>query len=486
MRDCPAQPLNFSVPLGPFTEHSDVGVVGLPGSASFDVETQSFTVEGSGATMWFGHDAFHFVHTRAKGDFILQALTEFVGDGVDPHRKVGLLIRKSLAPDSPHVNACRHGDGLMSLQFRRTAGGPTEEVRLPVTGCDMLQLERRGSTFRMSAARFGDTFTEREIAEIDLGDEVYVGLYVCAHNNTVSGKALLRNVRLIRPAPTGFQPYRDYIGSWLEVLDPATGQRRVLYAVDDSMQAPNWTTDGRALIVNRNGLLHRFDLATGSIAHLPTGAQVENNNDHALSFDGKWIGISSGQPSRVYVVPITGGEPRLLTPEAPSYLHGWSPDGSALVFTGGRNGNYDIYRISVDGGTEERLTTAPGLDDGSEYAPDGSVIFFNSERSGTMQLWRMKPDGSEQRQLTHDTFQNWFPHPSPDGKTLLFLSYRPEVPSGDHPFYKHVYLRAMPAAGGEPRVVAYLYGGQGSINVNSWSPDSKLVAFVSNTIQSPR
>jgi Tol biopolymer transport system component len=180
-------------------------------------------------------------------------------------------------------------------------------------------------------------------------------------------------------------------------------------------------------------------------------------------------------------VPVEGGVPRQITPVGPSYLHGWSPDGKWLTYTGQRNNEFDIYVIPANGGKEIRLTTAPGLDDGSEYSPDGKYIYFNSVRSGSMQLWRMKSDGTEQKQLTSDEYNNWFPHVSPDGQRIVFLSFMKDVKPEDHPFYKHVYLRMMPASGGEPKVVAYLYGGQGSINTPSWSPDGKRFAFVSNS-----
>jgi Tol biopolymer transport system component len=198
------------------------------------------------------------------------------------------------------------------------------------------------------------------------------------------------------------------------------------------------------------------------------------------------LAISSGDGEKGasigYIVPRTGGNPIRINKEGPSYMHGWSPDGKYLVFTGQRNGEFDIYRVPAAGGAEVRLTTAPGLDDGPEYTPDGQYIYFNSVRSGLMQLWRMKADGSEQTQITDDGFNNWFPHISPDGKWIVFLSFlKEEVEPSDHPFYKHVYLRLMPAAGGPAKVIAYLYGGQGTINTPSWSPDSKRIAFISNT-----
>ena len=178
-----------------------------------------------------------------------------------------------------------------------------------------------------------------------------------------------------------------------------------------------------------------------------------------------------------------GGTPKLITPLTPSYLHGWSPDGKWLVYTGGRKDEFDIYKRASDGsGDEIRLTDAKGLDDGPEYSPDGRFIYFNSTRSGTMQIWRMRPDGAEPEQLTRDEYNNWFPHVSPDGNWIAFLSFSKDVAPSDHPYYKRVYLRLMPTRGESgAKVIAYIYGGQGTINVPSWSPDSKMLAFVSNT-----
>jgi Tol biopolymer transport system component len=252
-------------------------------------------------------------------------------------------------------------------------------------------------------------------------------------------------------------------------------------------EAPNWTRDGKALIFNRDGRLYRFDLAAGTPTLIDTGEVVRNNNDHVLSFDGSRLAISSHAEadwhSRVYTVAVQGGQPKLITPKGPSYLHGWSSDDRFLVYTGERNGQYDIYRIPVEGGEEEQLTNTPGLEDGPEYTPDGRYIYFNSMRKGGMQIWRMKPDGSRPEQLTDDEYNNWFPHISPDGKWVVFISYLVgEVEPSDHPAAKRVYLRRMPLDGDTPKVLAYLYGGQGTMNVPSWSPDGSQLAFVSNTV----
>ena len=472
--------------IGDFEGHGDVGPVHHGGSASYDGARQQYTIAGSGENMWGDHDAFHFVWKRLTGNFILSARGALVGEGGEPHRKLGWIIRSSLDPKSPHVSAVVHGDGLVALQFRRSPGAETEEVRSPVTGADVVQLERKGNTYTMSVARFGDTLTASQVTDVALGDQVYVGLFVCAHTDSLVERATFRDVRITVPAKDDFTPYLDYIGSNIETLDVETGDRRVVYKSADPLQAPNWSKDGKSLIYNSNGRLYRLDLGKRDPVEINTAFATSNNNDHVLSFDGRTLAISHHSAedqgkSIVYTVPVTGGTPKKVTAEGPSYLHGWSPDGKFLVYTGERGNELDIYRIGIGGGEETRLTSSRGLDDGPEYSPDGQFIFFNSVRSGTMQLWRMRADGSEQTQLTDDSYNNWFPHISPDGTSIVFLSFTKDVSPGDHPFYKQVYLRRMPVGGGPARVIAYVYGGQGTINVPSWSPDGKRVAFVSNT-----
>jgi TolB protein len=472
--------------IGIFDNQSDVGPVKHKGSATFEKESQQYHLEGSGTNIWGTHDEFHFVWKKMKGDFILRTNAEFIGKGVEDHRKIGLMVRSSLDTNSKHINAVVHGDGLTSLQFRRTVSGITEEKKSTLTHADVIQLERKGNTYTMSVARKGETFVTEKLDDLDLGDDVYVGIFICSHNPDVTEKAIFNNVRIVVPAGKDLVAYRNYLGSSIEILDLATQNSKIIYQIKNSLQAPNWTKDGKSLIYNRDGSLYNFDLATLTPKVINTGVANKNNNDHVISFDGKMLAVSSGNGEKGasvgFTVPIGGGEAKQITPTGPSYMHGWSPDKKYIVFCGNRNGEYDVYRIPAGGGPEVRLTDAKGLDDGPEYSPDGKYIYFNSVRSGLMQVWRMKPDGSEQTQLTNDDYNNWFPHVSPDGKWIVYITFlKDEVAPGDHPFYKHVYLRVMPTSGGPSKVVAYLYGGQGTINTPSWAPDSKHLAFVSNS-----
>lgn len=280
------------------------------------------------------------------------------------------------------------------------------------------------------------------------------------------------------------RPYWEQVYSVLETVDVATGERTVRKRFDSLIEAPNWLPDGNTLLYNAGGSLWLFDLASGESRKVDTGSAARCNNDHVLSPDGRQVGLSSAGPegrSLVYVVPLSGGEPRLVTPVGPSYLHGWSPDGTTLAYCAERGGEFDIYTMPVEGGEETRLTDAPGLDDGPEYSPDGQHIWFNSVRSGLMQVWRMDADGQNQTRMTWDEESNcWFPHLSPDGKQVVYIAYKKgDVAPGDHPPCKHVEIRLMDADGENTRTLVRLFGGQGTLNVNSWSPDGTQLAFVS-------
>ena len=314
---------------------------------------------------------------------------------------------------------------------------------------------------------------------IPLQGPFYVGLGVCSHDKDVVEKAQFSNVELTQPAAEPSGPSVLY--STLETVAIDSADRKVVYLAKGRFEAPNWMHDGSAFLFNRRRAHRALGNRRDAANCVDTGLANRCNNDHGISPDASQLAISDNSQgdheSMVYVVPITGGTPRRITQKSPSYWHGWSPDGKTLAFVGQRNGDFDIYGIPAAGGEETRLTTAKGLDDGPEYSPDGKYIYFNSERTGHMQIWRMKPDGSEQEQVFSDDLNNWFPHISPDGKWMVFITFGADVKG--HPENKDVMLRLISLADKKITVLAKLFGGQGTINVPSWSPDSTQVAFVS-------
>jgi TolB protein len=383
------------------------------------------------------------------------------------------------------------------LQWRRSYGAlmrdPQDELFADSSMYNVIQLERSGKTFIMRAAHTGrpfDVVGSHEMA--NLPDEVVAGLFICSHDTGTIEAAKIWNVRIDKPVADKYDPNMGgYLGCRLETMNVADGKRMIIYEKNDRFEAPNWMPDGKKLLFNMDGSLYKIPVEGGALEKLNTGSANRNNNDHGISFDGKLLAIShqrEGMPgggSTVYVLPIEGGTPKMITENTPSYFHGWAPNNQELVYVAQRNGKniYNIYRNNINGDKEVALTDIkPGEHvDGCEYSPDGKFIYYNGNHTGSMQLWRIKPDGKGREQLTKDKFQNWFPHVSPDGKWIAFISFPPEVAPNDHPSYKRVMLRIMPASGGEPKVLAYLYGGQGTINVPSWSPDSKQIAFVSNS-----
>ena len=474
--------------LGLFDDHGDVGNPSLKGNTVYNKDAQTYVLSGAGKNMWTNADQFQFAWKKIKGDFIIKATAKFIGKGVNGHRKIGIMARDKLTTDSRYADGALHGGLplLTSLQYRLKDGDTTGQVLLSSIHPTEIEFERSGDTFTFSTAVYGENYKTVK-KEMMLNDEVYVGLYICSHDETVMEQAVFSNVRITIPPAKNYRPYRDYIGSHLEVMDISTGHRKILYSVPGSIQAPNWTRDGKYLLYNSaEGLMYRYDLNTNTPPLLKTGLAVNNNNDHVLSFDGKMLALSNymGQHvSTIFTLPVEGSDkPTKITSEdsGHSYMHSWSPDGKKLIFAGQRNKQYNLWSIDIATKKETRLTHLTTIDDGPEYSPDGKWIYFNSVRTGTMKIWRMKPDGSQPEQVTFDEYNDWFPHFSPDGKWIVFISFPKEIDPTTHPFYQKVTLKLMPASGGVPKIVAYLYGGQGSINVPSWSPDSKRIAFVSN------
>jgi TolB protein len=492
--------------IGIFARSADIGKPKNAGSATYDTTSQSYRIRGSGYNIWFNRDEFHYLYNKIAGDFILTGNFGFVSQGGDPHRKIGWMIRESNDEAAASMNAVVHGDGLVVMQWRPLRGAymrdPEDEIFFPKkVDYQVIQLERNGNRMTMRVANPGEPLQEVGSHEMTMPDSVLAGIYICSHNENATEEARVWNVRIDKPVANRYEPnpalarkaagFTGELASRLEVVDVSTGERKIVHESDGRLEAPNWMPDGHRLLYNENGLLYTLPVQGGSPSEFNTGSVRQNNNDHGISFDRKMLALSSsvqGKPgggSTVYVVPLTGGEPRQITKETPSYWHGWGPGGKEVLIVAQRNGSsiYNLYRVDINTGKETAITNnAAGHVDGPEYSPDGRFIYYNANPSGTMQLWRMKPDGSAREQLTFDEYHNWFPHISPDGKWIAFISFPPDIQPDAHPSYQRVMLRIMPAtAAGAPRVIAHLYGGQGTINVNSWSPDSRRLAFVSNS-----
>lgn len=489
--------------IGIFDTHADIGNPKKAGSANYDPASQVYTVRGGGFNIWFNRDEFHYLYKKINGDFILTANFEFTGATGNEHRKIGWMVRESADEAAASMNAVYHGDGLTVLQWRELRGAymrdPEDEIFFPKKKVQVIQLERSGKTLTMRVANFGEPL--QVVASHDMPymkDSVLAGIFIGSHDSDRVEEAKMWNVRIDKPVANNYSANplvkpstaRYVLGCRLETMNVSDGKRKVIRQTNTTFEAPNWMPDGSKLLFNEGGSLYTIPVAGGTPQKLNTDTVSRNNNDHVISFDGKMLGISSsraglsGGGSTVYVLPLSGGTPKLLTPNTPSYLHGWNPNNKELLIVAQRNGSkiYNLYKVPVNGGHEVAITSnTSGHVDGPEYSPDGKFIYYNANASGTMQIWRMKPDGSGKEQLTFDEYNNWFPHISPDGKYMVFISFPFDIDPDSHPAYKRVMLRLMPVAGGAPKVIAYLYGGQGTINVNSWSPDSKSIAFVSNS-----
>lgn len=468
---------------GVFETAADVGAVQHKGSAVYDPAGKVYRITGSGANIWANTDSFQFLYRKIAGDVTMTTGVEFPSPGGNGHKKAGVMLRSGLAADDAYADVLVHGDGTIGFQYRSEKGGTTREVKTAVRAPVALRLHRNGDVISAEVARRGGPFQVVGALPVALGESIYAGLVVCAHEASATETAVFSNVAV--DARGKYEAKSRAVVSTLETMDVETGERRIVRRAREHFEAPNWTRDGRWLYYNGGGNIYRIGAAGGTPQHISTG-EIRVNNDHGLSPDGKLLAIS-GRPgaqgqSQVFVTSAEGGVPRLVTALSPSYWHGWSPDGKTLAYCAQRNGNFDIYTIGPEGGEERRLTVAEGLDDGPEYSPDGRYIYFNSERTGLMRIWRMKADGSEQQMISQGPESaDWFAHPSPDGKWIVYISYDKSVKG--HPANKDVTLKLAPAGGGEARVIATLFGGQGTMNVPSWSPDSKQIAFVSYQLE---
>jgi TolB protein len=470
---------SWAAPLQTFDGQLDVGPVLQAGSAQYDAARDLFTVSGSGANMWNSADEFHFVWKRVSGDVALTADVSFLGTGGNPHRKAVLMMRQSLDGNSSAVDLAVHGSGMTALQYRDAAGANTHMIEFRDSSPSTVRILKRGDFFYgFASGSDGKIHPAGAATKLAFTGPFYIGIGVCAHDKNAVETAVFSHVKFDQLSPAG---RRQTLLATLETIAVPATDRRVEYVDDANLQAPNWSGDGTFLVFNKDHRICRFAIGSSGPSVIDTGSLALINDDHGISPDGKLLAISdrggADGTSRVYVLPIGGGTPREVTVHGPSYFHGWSPDGRTIVFSGERGANFDVYSVPAEGGAETRLTNTAGVDDGPEFSPDGASIYFHSDRTGKMQIWRMRVDGANPEQVLSDDSNDWFPHLSPDGKWMVFLAYDKSV-SG-HPDQKDVELRLMSLSDRNVRVLAKLFGGNGTINSFSWSPDSRRLAFVS-------
>lgn len=474
-------------PLGEFQGQGDLGTILRAGSGHYDVAGGTYTVSGSGANLWFGIDDFHYVWKKVSGDVSLAADIDFTGLAGNAHRKAVLMLRQSLDPHSTYADVALHGDGLTSLQYRDTPGADTHEIETYGKGPHRVLIQKRGEyVYVFIPDTEGRMVFSGAAMQVGITGDFYVGLGVCSHDEKVTETATFSHVA-IQPLPaSAAQPV---LHSTLESVIVASTDRRVRYTAPVYFEDPNWTPDGKALIFDQNGTLQRLELDNGthpidstvprstSSVLIPTTPEANLNGDHGISPDGSMIAIGNGDRdglARIYVVSPAGGTPRRVTADGPAYFHGWSPDGSTISATRQRGNAFEAYTIPVAGGPEKRL--APNSDV-AEFSPDGQWVYFQSDRTGHMQIWRMRPDGSAQEQLLSSETSDWFPHISPDGKMIAYLAYNSGTTG--HPANQNVEIRVLMLGDRTVRTLAKLLGGRGTMNVPSWSPDSKMLAFTS-------
>lgn len=268
--------------------------------------------------------------------------------------------------------------------------------------------------------------------------------------------------------------------SFLDIYDRASGTTRTLLQAEVTIEAPNWDPSGDSLLVNSAGRLYRVPLDKPALVPVDTGFATRCNNDHGFSPDGRQIILSNhrGNGAEMFIMPASGGEPVLISPQPPSWFHGWSHDGKRITYVAVRDASriIDVYVMELESREETRLTHAEGMCDGPDFSADGRQIYYNCDRDGHAQIWVMDVDGANQRKLFADDHVNWFAHPSPDGQTVVYLAYPPGTLG--HPANLPVALCLMDPDGRNRRRVVEFTGGQGTLNVNSWAPDSSAFAFV--------
>jgi Tol biopolymer transport system component len=314
-------------------------------------------------------------------------------------------------------------------------------------------------------------------------------------NRTAIAFAVLTAALMTQASPARAQDSEPHLRSRLFIYDMHDGSSHLVYTADTIWEAPNWSPDGKYLIANSGGSIYKFVLKQDGTAEPQKLALTDDyrcNNDKALSPDGTKLAFSASTPtskgSQVFLADADGNNVKLMASVPPSYFHGWSPDNKTLAFVAQRNGSgqFDIYGMPAAGGPETQLTSNVHHDDGPDYSPDGKWIYINSDRSGKEAVWRFPatgagPNDERAQMVVSDALEDWFPHISPDGKKMVYIGYPAGTPT-HNPRNVHIELKLAEVThdkvSAPTKTLVEATGGQGTINVNSWAPDSMRFAYV--------
>jgi Tol biopolymer transport system component len=372
---------------------------------------------------------------------------------------------------------------MTALQYRAAKGEKTQSTGINIDAPKRIRMEKRGDVFTMFVSTRGEPLHQvGATTKLHLAEPFFVGIGVSGHNTKAAERAVFSNVELKQLTAPATPPQLALYSSLqtIEVDEKLPRATILLSHTGPRSMAPNWSRDGKTIVFTKGGSIDSIPAAGGTAQEINVGGLVSCSGSHGFSPDGKLFALSCATPDRndrrVFIIPASGGTPRQVT-ENTGYFHSWSPEGKTILYTRGTKNGLTIYAISVDGGPETALSSGNGVDDDPDYSPDGKYIYFNSDRWGGMQIARMHPDGKQVEQVTFDAFKNWTPHPSPDGKSIVFLSYDPSVTT--HAANKDIALRILSPSDGKIRTLVNLIGGDGTMNVANWSPDSKNIAFVS-------
>jgi TolB protein len=472
--------------LGAFDGQSDVGMVTPPGTAVHDAASGDYVITSAGANIWARVDGFHYLWKKMSGDAVLTADITFPPITYNhppvPHRKAVLMFRQSLDPGAAQVSAHLHGVGMTALQYRRERGANTESTELNIDAPRTLRLEKRGDVYTLFLSMKGEPLHPVGASvKLHLAEPFYVGLGVSSHDPATTDKIVFHNVKL-EMLPPSAPPAKLVQNSTLQIIQTEDGARRaiVIATGPDRVSSPDWMRAGKALYAYREGQITRIPLLDplngGKLEVVDTAGLVDCAGDYGVSPDGQAMALScaedKGGVRNLYVLPL-GGKPRRLTQGQPSYFHGWSADGTTLLFTRGKVAAADFFTVPAAGGAETRLTSDT-RNDGPEFTPDGKYIYFDSSRSGSSQIWRMNADGTGAQQITDDGMVDQSPHVSPDGKTVAFLQMAPDGGTG----LQDASIQLLSVSDGLVRTLTRFQGNRGSFTMPVWG-DNNHLAFVS-------